>query len=227
MAFDLPIKKQKCQTLQVKESGKSVKQKGHIAYSDIKSKLHVGVPSSYSSRGDHGRGHVSLSQSRPAITAPATNQSVAEGISDQFNTLFPDSSRGPNEAGHLMSSCSASNLPRFNGNGVKALEDEIHVRPRLSKSEENLIDLDTPSGMVGFTMDNPLYDLVTNNSVFEDDVKTDDQLLMEYGLNDYFAKLNITLEPPASRRTSGFSGLSQQSSSNATSTDSSKWATFD
>lgn len=70
--------------------------------------------------------------------------------------------------------------------------DRVHVRPRLSKSEENLIDLDTPGGL-GFTLDNPLYDLVTNNdNVFEESDKTDEQLLMDYGLSDYFNQMNMS-----------------------------------
>lgn len=97
------------------------------------------------------------------------------------------------------------------------------VQPRLSKSEENLIDLDTPDGLglddldfciesggggsgscfeeegevdeeegdgLGFTLENPLYDLLTdNNNVFLED-KTDAELLSEYGLTHYFAQMN-------------------------------------
>jgi len=70
--------------------------------------------------------------------------------------------------------------------------DRVLVRPRLSKSEENLIDLDTPDGLdAGFTLENPLYDLVSNNNVFEDTEKTDAQLLVEYGLSDYFSQMNV------------------------------------
>ena len=92
---------------------------------------------------------------------------------------------------HLSSSSSASRLP----DAVPSLEEEgIKLKPRLSKSEENLIDLDTPdgNGLIGFTLENPVYDLVSNNSVFEDSFKTDEQLLSEYGLQDYFAQMSVS-----------------------------------
>jgi len=190
-----------------------------------------------------------ISSSTSAIRK--TEESDADQIPKKF-TLFPEDSTDEKFRQHLMSSCSASNLPRFNGNGMEngknGVEDQIHiqVKPRLSKSEENLIDLETPDGLggggLGFTLENPLYDLITNNSVFNDETKTDDQLLTEYGLNDYFAKLNIqqhfdsmstnnSYSNRNSRRASGFSNVSQNSSNNtnpnSSSADSSKWATFD
>jgi hypothetical protein len=148
------------------------------------------------------------------------------GVRPQF-TLFPEES--PSEKmSQLMSSSSASNLPRFNGNGSggSGVEDQVHVRPRLSKSEENLIDLETPDGVGGgLNLENSLYDLVSNNCVFEEESKTDDQLLTEYGLNDYFAKLNI--QPLlGGRRTSEHSAISLQSNPSSE-TSNSKWATFD
>ena len=103
---------------------------------------------------------------------------------------------------------------------MEGKSEEREVKPLLSKSEENLIDLETPEeGGFGFTVEKPLYDLVTNNTVFEDIVKTDDQLLTEYGLNDYFNKLNFNSSAFGSnRRTSATSSQSQHSD---------KWATFD
>jgi hypothetical protein len=70
-----------------------------------------------------------------------------------------------------------------------------------------LIDLDTPddAAVLGFTLENPLYDLVTNNVVFEDSFKTDEQLLSEYGLQDYFAHMNISGDSFSSSNSSGTS----------------------
>jgi hypothetical protein len=87
-------------------------------------------------------------------------------------------------------SSSASKMNDLDGS---ADSDRVQVRPRLSKSEENLIDLDTPDGLgVGYTLENPLYDLVSNNNVFEENDKTDAQLLVEYGLSDYFNQMNMS-----------------------------------
>jgi len=127
----------------------------------------------------------------------------------------------PQAQAHLLSSCSASHLPHLG-----TAEPGSTVTPRLSKSEENLIDLETPTqgGGLGFTLENPLYDLVTNNVVFEDIVKTDDELIAEYGLNSYFDKLNLSSTSfGGSRRTSGISNQSQ----NSTASSSDKWTKFD
>lgn len=95
----------------------------------------------------------------------------------------------------LSTSLSASKmndlLPHGEGSSLSH-----QVQPRLSKSEENLIDLDTPDGLgfelEGYTLENPLYELLTdNNNVFLED-KTDAELLSEYGLTDYFAQMNMS-----------------------------------
>jgi len=150
---------------------------------------------------------------------------------------------------HLMSfSSSASTMNDLSKN---AEIDKIQVKPRLSRSEENLIDLDGTAGL-GFTLENPLYELVSNNSVFEDShPKSDAQLLLEYGLSDYFTQMNLGSSEASSRnkintdkRDSAdkfleFGGVSQNSSSNSSqqrlSTNSNlgaqqssnSWATFD
>jgi len=95
---------------------------------------------------------------------------------------------------HLMSISSSAS--KMNDLSASEISDRVHVRPRLSRSEENLIDLDTPGGL-GFTQENPLYELVMNSdsdNVFEERDKTDAQLLMEYGLSDYFNQMNMSHE---------------------------------
>lgn len=183
-----------------------MKQKGHIAYSDIKSKFHVNLPSNPSTPSE--KNIMDGKAYRRHTTAVTPGDDL-----NQIKIKAPDGLSIPNlENSQLMSSCSASHLPQY---GMNNYSSETVVKPRLSKSEENLIDLETPDETgFGFTLENPLYDLVTNNAVFEDIVKTDDQLLAEYGLNDFFDKLNLKPSKP-------FVGNSNQSQG------SDKWTTFD
>jgi len=119
----------------------------------------------------------------------------------------------------------------------------VEVKPRLSRSEENLIDLDGPTGL-GFTLENPLYDLVSNNSVFEESTKSDAELLLEYGLSDYFNQMNFSGTTSTTNEQTGVdnrSGTGASSSSRNSNANSSRqvntsstsgaatqsWATFD
>jgi len=137
-------------------------------------------------------------------------------------------------------SASASTMTDLNGGGA---HDKVEVKPRLSRSEENLIDLDGPTGL-GFTLENPLYDLVSNNSVFEESTKSDAELLLEYGLSDYFNQMNFSGTTSTTNEQTGVdnrSGTGASSSSRNSNANSSRqvntsstsgaatqsWATFD
>jgi len=219
----------------VKEGGKTVKQKGHVAYADMKSKFHVSMPSGSQSRSitapDYGHTSLTKTYQRHQSTSNSRVISINQEDDSASLGLHSDSARTMNEnMYHMMSSCSTSNLPRLNGIERSGDNERVHPKPRLSKSEENLIDLDTPEGlaMAGFTLENPLYDLVENNSVFEDIVKTDDQLLTEYGLNDYFLKLKVRDGSFSSQGSGSASGVSQQSIPPPSSdTNGPRWATFE
>ncbi|ODN06480.1 DENN domain-containing protein 1A [Orchesella cincta] len=175
----------------IKESGKSVKQKSSHAYSDIRSKFHVAAPSSRASAIEYGHTPATKTYRRHASTLNPHGLEFKPGI-DGHHTLSATSShhmlRSSDDNLVLSTSSSASKM-----NEITALENGVQVRPRLSKSEENLIDLDTPDGLgLGLTLENPLYDLLTDNNVFEDSDKTDAELLNEYGLTDYFAQMNFS-----------------------------------
>ncbi|OXA57993.1 DENN domain-containing protein 1B [Folsomia candida] len=232
---------------QVKEGGKSVKQKSHIAVSDIKSKFHV--PSSSRNPGSTDSTSHNDQGSKMYARYPNSMRAIqSEKALDPSKSMHMLGDTRDDNLLHLMSfSSSASTMTDLSKN---AESDKIKVKPRLSRSEENLIDLDCPTGL-GFTLENPLYDLVSNNSVFEDS-KTDAQLLLEYGLSDYFNQMNLTSDSDANdnKRTTSDNfelefGASQNSTTRNSTTSSSSqkrlstnmmggqpsssssWATFD
>lgn len=233
--------------IKVKEGGKSVKQKSHIAVSDIKSKFHV--PSSSRNPGSTDSTSHNDQGSKMYARYPNSMRAIqSEKALDPSKSMHMLGDTRDDNLLHLMSfSSSASTMTDLSKN---AESDKIKVKPRLSRSEENLIDLDCPTGL-GFTLENPLYDLVSNNSVFEDS-KTDAQLLLEYGLSDYFNQMNLTSDSDANdnKRTTSDNfelefGASQNSTTRNSTTSSSSqkrlstnmmggqpsssssWATFD
>lgn len=172
-----------------------MKQKSHVAYSDIRSKFHVSggptrpsaieyghghTPGTKTYR-RHGHGHTSINQTKSVIGERNSNMLAVAGTHHHMLRSSDDNLV-------LSTSSSASKM-----NEISPQVNGIQVQPRLSKSEENLIDLDTPDGLgLGLTLENPLYDLLTDNNVFEDSDKTDAELLNEYGLTDYFAQMNFS-----------------------------------
>lgn len=181
---------------QIKESGKNVKHKGHVAYSDIRSKFHSTGPSR-SSTMEYGHPSISKSYIRHGATHPRgaalESKSVMVGVVDGNTTL----SVTPGPPSHHLLRSSEDNLVLSTSSSASKMNEisnthvnGIQLQPRLSKSEENLIDLDTDG--LGFTLENPLYDLLTDNNVFEESDKTDAELLNEYGLTDYFAQMNLS-----------------------------------
>lgn len=227
-----------------------MKQKSHIAVSDIKSKFHV--PSTSSSRhsgSDPSHTDGSKMYSRYPNTMRGNKSEKSLGELDPSKSMHMLGDTRDDNLLHLMSfSSSASTMNDLSKN---AEIDKIQVKPRLSRSEENLIDLDGTAGL-GFTLENPLYELVSNNSVFEDShPKSDAQLLLEYGLSDYFTQMDLSSSENSPRnkintdkrdsidKFSEFGGASLNSSSNSSqqrlSTNSNlgaqqssnSWATFD
>lgn len=116
----------------------------------------------------------------------------------------------------------------------EASSSEVEKPKRLSKSEENLIDLDTPDEIQSFTLENPLYELAAVDSeVFTDSRFNEEQLLRDYGLIDYFSnlKLSSTCSPGTASvglnhigGEKSFSVLEQSTSDTSTN---SNWATFE
>ncbi|CAG7816562.1 unnamed protein product [Allacma fusca] len=154
----------------VKESGKNVKQKSHVAYSDIKSKFHV--PS-------------------------------------QMSTLSPHRTSAASEYGHTQltktyrrHSGSTSNAQKSIHNGSsRSLQVPIGSDSRLRNSDDNLVHLSSSSSASRLP-DTP--------ALGQDGIKTDEQLLSEYGLQDYFAHMNISGDSFSSSNSSGTSHSNTQ-----------------
>jgi len=169
----------------VKEGGKSVKHK--ISASDIKSKFHV-PSTSKTSATDLSQMDMAKQYSRYPISNHHHREMKPSKSLRPLDYSSATESRDDNLVHLSAFSASASTMADLNGG---AAHDKVEVKPRLSRSEENLIDLDGPTGL-GFTLENPLYDLVSNNSVFEESTKSDADLLLEYGLSDYFNQMNFS-----------------------------------